>query len=259
MPKPEGGVNVPSIKRLREYVDFLEGLPGDMGDYLLFRGQREPWPLVPKIGRLGFGHGVLGIEKRMLEDFVRELPSYLSAIPSSPWDTLSIAQHHGLPTRLLDWTRNPLAALWFAIRNGPTAAKRHPIVWAFAPPDDYVIRSLDSAPSPFEGERTLAFEPRHVTARIRAQEGVFTVHKYLHDRTDGFVALEQNKTYIGFLRKVMIEPESIESLKNELRRCGVHGSSLFPDLDGLARRIEDDTLLTRGLEITRLNALRLKS
>lgn len=201
---------------------------------VLFRGQEEGHKLEPKIARTGWrdGRRVPDVEKSMFEDFQRRALPYLDFKPSSPWEWLAIAQHHGLPTRLLDWTTNPLAALWFAVEKPRT---RRAVVWMLFPSDQDFVQDIESA-SPFTIRRTKIFQPTHLTRRIVAQNGWFTAHKYMTG--DRFIPLERNKAYSSCLHYVAIESIAFQGIREELDRCGVNRASLFPDLPGVCQFIQ---------------------
>ena len=222
-----------TIDTLRDYVEYLQSRHDDL---ILFRGQSEDKPLVPKIGRVKFRNSapLPGHEREMFTAFKREAVSFMERVPPNDWDWLAVAQHHGLPTRLLDWTKNPMAALWFCVCV-PCSSELPGVVWVFTPTPFEIIVAADQAVSPFDMWKTVVFAPPHVSPRIRAQDAMFTLHPY----TEGsFAAFEAEELSRGHLDKIEIRHELFEQIRFDLDRCGIHASALFPDLSGLAQRIE---------------------
>lgn len=225
------------IEELSEYIKLLEK-DYSTDDYYLFRGQREDWDLLPKLCRPDLDlikADILASEKAILHDFKLEATSYLTPQPTNDWEWLSIAQHHGLPTRLLDWTKNPLAALWFAVKKPSEDKRKYGIVWVLRPNVNEIITDTKTS-SPFEGNRTIIYEPNHISIRIKAQEAVFSVHKYIPEQS-GFIALNNNRIYRRRLVKLIIPADTFSDLRCQLHRCGTHAASLFPGIDGIAELI----------------------
>lgn len=143
----------------------------------MFRGQRElRWSPVPKIDRPEFqayrtGQGWVRKEHedRLLTDFITGARAHVRIEPKDLWEWLAVAQHHGLATRLLDWTANPLAALYFAVEE--THATGDSTVWCYLHRGDSWLSHRLS--DPFVMDHVIEFRPPHVTPRITVQRGVF--------------------------------------------------------------------------------------
>jgi FRG domain len=194
----------------------------------VFRGHSDrKFNLIPSVGRGGHtSASTEKFEKSLFRSFRREAGSYLDPLPANDWEWLSVAQHHGLPTRLLDWSHNPLAALYFAVEQNRD--KDGEMFALYAP-----LKAPESinAKSPFDVSRALKYYPNIVSPRIRAQEGLFVICPAPE------VALDLNLRTDWTIERLLVPASAKGRLRYELYRLGVHESSMFPHIDGLAGRI----------------------
>lgn len=210
----------------------------------MFRGQRESWPLLPKIARITPRSTRLKDERRMVDEFRRSLGEYNVTKPRDNWDMLSLAQHHGLATRLLDWSSNPLAALWFAIESPAVKRKDNSFPNAcvyFLPLDDADFVKDKNRGDPFSTGKTLFLAPDFVSKRIGVQKGYFSVHRIT--RGHKWVPLEANRDYKEYIHRIDIPHKCFSQIRRSLTQCGINRSTLFPDLDGLSSFITWDNSL----------------
>ncbi len=230
-----------SITTFSAYVEAAKIDQEKRGNHadLLFRGQSVDEPLKPRVGRLRLKGDLAKIEKLIIEEFERTSLPLAEFIPDNKWDVVALAQHHGLPTRLLDWTFSALAALWFAVSDPPEKDKlgkdRYGVVWIFTPDlDDYRLDLNET--TPFSNKITKIFRPKVITRRISAQGGIFTIHKIVGKGR--FIALEKNKNYKTKLTKLVVPPKYFSKLRKELDMYNVNASTLFPDIDGLCKHLK---------------------
>lgn len=178
------------------------------------------------------------IERRMLDRFRKEsVPMVSAAKDYDDSELLAIAQHWGMPTRLLDWTSDALAGLWFAVSEPQRNKTDHGVVWVIDEPNE---RSIQHGDNIFSLEKTCFFQPPHIDRRIPAQSSWFSV--YRHNRTKPnqpeYFPLEQQTRYANNVTKFHIPLDLFEPLRKQLRLLGVHHAKLFPDLYGLGKDIQ---------------------
>lgn len=206
--------------------------------HILFRGQSQSWPLLPSICRETNRNILLEQEKNLLSEFKVLAKDCLHQIPQNDWDWLVVAQHHGLPTRLLDWTSSPYAALWFAVEKA-SKGKLEPEVWVMSPLEkDYIDSDELQAAQPFSGTRTKLFETSFKIPRVKAQRGCFALMKYLNNTKEGFVPLESNKYLKKRLQRVKINPTRAKSLLHALESKGFTHNKMYPNIDDVAKQVK---------------------
>jgi FRG domain len=211
---------------------------------ILFRGQRSQHPLSPGIARMNPLYrdkanrpDFLHTESRLLETFkMRSLP-FLELMPETQWDWLAVAQHYGLKTRLLDWSLNALASVWFAVHKEPKGSSPG-VLWILKPEERHYLWTLkDSAKlNPFDVAKTYIIGPRYLAKRIVAQKGYFTSHAFSTSEYR-FIPLEEDPDFFGYLTKVEIPAESFSEIRYDMNRLGINALSLFPGLDGLCQEL----------------------
>ncbi|MGK2235443.1 MAG: hypothetical protein ACI85L_000562 [Pseudomonadota bacterium] len=116
------------ISSLGEYVNLVSGLEND----LWFRGVASiDFKLIPQVLWMNLDAETEGT---VAYRFLRDYGKYVKNDEANPWKVYALMQHHGLPTRLLDWSRSPLVALYFALTQ-KTDLKNNPRkgVWVLDP------------------------------------------------------------------------------------------------------------------------------
>lgn len=227
------------VNSLEEYLGYVNRNHASDKRFLsMFRGQSEDFPLLPKLARLYNDARIMGdffdTERAMLDEFERQAAIYTN-FSMTQWELMSLAQHHGMATRLLDWTENPLLAMWFSVVK-PAKDKKPAVVWVLNPSaGDYL--DVKGTQTVDDIAKTKIVIPRHSNVRVRVQAGLFTAH-FIGQRGQKFTPLERNRNFRRKLDKFVIPAESFPAIRSDLDRCGINSGTMFPDLSGLAAHIE---------------------
>jgi FRG domain len=217
------------IGTLSEFTHLLETRVSDKYRILLFRGQNIDKPLIPNISRHLFKKSREVDEKRMLEEFNIQAIQYLSYHPKNELEELTIAQHHGVPTRLLDWTENALAALYFAVSKEPIIDS-NAVVWVLSLERDSPLLVSDPNINVFNQKQLKFFKPTSIIQRVSSQHGWFSLHPF---RGQGFYDRVDEPSEAYRLNKIVIKHGCSKKILQTLESCGINRHTIFRDLDSL--------------------------
>jgi hypothetical protein len=227
-----------------------------------FRGMCADWPLTNSLQRLNHDVDTLRfIEKAMFRNFKKYAYAELNP-SSSEWKCLSVAQHHGLPTRLLDWTFSPFVAMHFAT-NELDKMDKDGVLWMVnfdamrrhLPPffqntlhrhyaltfsvemleadeqlaDPFVFEQTEGAQDPF----VMFFEPPSLDPRIVNQWGLFSFTNRLDIRLDEWLVKSSTRKY-PLVRKIVIDANAKWEIRDKLDNMNMTERVLMPGLDGLS-------------------------
>lgn len=255
-------MKITPIETVSDFVRFVEDLPN--ANNLWFRGvARTSYTPVPGL----VWRNISAAEGTLEHSFLISYKSYIEDSNISPWELMALMQHHGLPTRLLDWSESALVALYFALTSEPKHDGER-VVWILDPfalnkqtigaaylycpaviaNKEFTIGdvklNIDSylGPNlkPKNIERILPEKPIAINAtqhlkRISAQKGCFTVHGYSLKGIETYLSNPDDFQMI----KISIKSKSHRvSMITALAVLGVDEEFIFKDLDSLCEKIK---------------------
>ena len=282
-----------------KFNDFTAGLIGSFGSsgdpVWWFRGQSNiSWPIQPSALRSDVLQSVcyflpiifydveyawkqLYFEKWLMSKFVRDGSSLLSKeIGNTEW--YALGQHHGMPTRLLDWSLNPMVALWMAVCDVEQADRDGVIVamapypkkdkmavcrswnsqridklinWLTIPPPKFVdstTRISDIIKNEMDefgkDEAILTYTPFNYSARQSSQQSVFTLHTPPSSDSKLVANVGVNEFYE--CHEFVVPAKLKEFYKTFLFVSGMRRWNLFPDLENVARGVRESMVAVPG-------------
>jgi hypothetical protein len=252
---------IDSLKAFGDAVEDLLSLPSEVRWY---RGIGDAkYKLVPSL----FRHPniatlkPLELEQQLLVRFRQRSIPYLTHRLEDEWELLFLMQHHGVPTRLLDWTENPYIALYFALVTcRPDALGIYPdcCVWSLDPIawnravldhlsfQDGVLVSSDERINGHKpgikesllNKKPVAMYGSYNSPRIVAQRGAFTIFGSDLSPMEAVKSASSPTITDQVLGQMTIPGAHVPQLRRSLTSIGYTDSVIFPDLDGLAREMK---------------------
>lgn len=237
---------------LQKILEIARGVPE--GSFLWYRGHSRPnYDLIPSLLRDGKpADDVFEREKRLITRFrQRSLPYWPTGYPQNDWEHLFAMQHHGVPTRLLDWSENLFVATHFAL-NGLSEAGEPPVVWCIDPIGwnrstpvlteygnaIHVLTTTDEESEAYRPDTTrrrnkspVSIFGTHNSSRIVAQRGTFMIWGEDTRKLEAFAAEGTGKLW-----RLEIEGDRAQ-LRSDLNMLGFVETMVYPELTSLATEL----------------------
>lgn len=268
----ENFISIEHVTTWDEYRAWVDELQGSW----CFRGQRESsWPLYTSLDRAVFvehsganasGYFHLDRESEQRDLFLRfreRAPACIKDCPSADdlasW--FALMQHHGVPTRLLDWTMSPDVAMYFALAD--ESSEPHSAVWAIDLPwlrvtarqllePEEATPATDPTVSASNVNELLRYtdkpvvipiEPSKLNERMIAQQGVLLC-KLFHEQTFSQILMgmmiRTDVPQSTVIRKLMVDKRMRVDAIKRLRDLRIDGATLFRGIDGIGRSLKTD-------------------
>jgi FRG domain len=255
------------IKSWEQYKNFVDKLSNNW----IFRGQsNSEWELKTSLERTRFFNKFDGVETSFLIDFQRAAKNFLGEkdIPNDVIEWLALMQHHGAPTRLIDFTKSPFTASYFAFEQVESNINNIAI-WAIDTNliSKFVVRYLKPYyPKEFEKSHNLLsdetfeklffqnnfdcimpIEPFKMNKRYYLQQSIFispgnSINPFMEQMD--FLSEANYKPMIKFI----ISSELQREVLTDLEKMNINRATLFPDLDGYARSLKTKYDLKNNFE-----------
>ena len=243
-------------KKIKSIAELVRALSADVKPYngeLWFRGQSDAtWPLMPGYYRLTTPPP----ESTLLNRFKQSAAMLAEIQPIESFDWLMLMQHYGVPTRLLDWTENPMIGMYFALNSRANYPNKDAAFWVLKPSELNKHANVEDENDPYYIPSFNDEEPRSYTieylkaqpkiqqmpiaanavrnnTRIQAQSGVFTIH---HLRNIPLEEVGNAKHLI----KYVIPADAKDKIASQLALLGLNKFQIFPELSTIGDMIRDE-------------------
>lgn len=233
-----------NIKSLGEYIEFINHQEHRQISQWFYRGHSDKsYELVPSLFRVNRTESWANwnrIEEYIMRQFKAESRPFIKTIPTNEIEWLTMAQHYGLPTRLLDQSTNPLVALYFAVENYKNNKDAN--VWLYGlvstnncwEESTWLAKKIDLSGDIYEN---IIF-PSHIDSRITNQSGCFTIHEIPKDNNP-FIPINKNpRISVDTFIEITIDKDIKKDILNELYYVGIHRGFIYPGLEGLTSRLK---------------------
>ena len=223
---------------INSIVELLNNIDYDLN--FIYRGQSIDWPLIPSIARKSISEWGYETWYDLQNDLIRRFKKwsipYVTQQPTNNVEWLVLAQHHGLPTSLLDWSTNCIKALFFSVED-ESFDTQDGVLFAFDPTSwIYDISAHLKVTDREYPNNYEVFFPDAIDSRVVAQESCYTYYPMRNSKSR-VKPLTEIKIFRN-IKKLIIPAKAKRGCRIELSRLGITHMSMFPGLEGVSRTIK---------------------